>query len=335
MGMTEEDTIRALFEGISRRWLLVAATTLVLIATGGGAAGQETGYEEGSGTEVLPLITERVEGAGASEPKVGYWWSNATEPKWTGTDRALEDGLRKTRGRMMRPGGDVRISRIYRTPELSVDNAVALASVVGARRIVVGEVRYHLEESGLLPALDGVRAEADLQILDAASSEPTVVQSFEFERSVYDSDGDGEVLETARSTVGEGVGRLIGRALSSTSGPVGVGGEEPLLVLHDVERGEALNRIRSFIEQLDAIDESRVRWASEGLVALEMNPGEIDDPEAIRYAARALVNHDFDRMTVSDRHGRLAGDFVELGVSLAEGFGRERRESGEDRRGDE
>lgn len=324
-----------MFDGNFRHWLSAVATTLVLVAMGGDAVGQDSGFGEGGGKEVLPLITETVEREEDSDPKVGYWWRNATEPKWTETDRALEDGLRKSSGRMMRPGGDVRISRIYRTPELSVDNAVALGSVVGARRIVVGEVRYHLEKSALLPALNGVRAEAELQILDAASSEPTVIQSFDFERSVYDSDGDGDVLETARSTVGEGVGRLIGRSLSSASGPVGVGGEEPLLVLHDVERGEALSRIRSFVGQLDAVEQSRVRWASEGLVALEINPGETDDSEAIRYAARALVNHDFDRMTVSDRHKTLAGDFVELGVSLAEGFGRERRESEEGRRGRE
>ncbi|MFB6264932.1 MAG: hypothetical protein ABEL76_15115, partial [Bradymonadaceae bacterium] len=88
---------------------------------------------------VLALLTEHVE-TEQGKLRTRFWWKSAAGPAWTETDRALQRHLRRRGLRTSAPDDETRISRIYRHPNLSVDNATALASVLRERRVLVGEV---------------------------------------------------------------------------------------------------------------------------------------------------------------------------------------------------
>ncbi len=303
------------------------------------AAQQTGGDEEG---DLLMLVTERVESEGEDEPEVGYWWANPAEPRWTATDRALEEALGETGVETMAPSGEVRISRIYRTPDLSLDNAASLASLLGARRVVVGEVVYRPASRGVLPGYEGMRVEGRLRVVDVASSEPSVLRTLDVERSVYAQARNSKQREDDRASLRErverrfssAVGRLLERTVAAAAGDVGLEDSEPLLAFRNLRYGRALELVREFLVELDTVSGTRVRWGSEGRIALEINPGARDAQKNVDYAARTLVAHDFDQMTIRRREER--GDSgsarLEFVVELAESFEptRRRAEDGED-----
>lgn len=324
-----------LLEGSLRAASIGCLVVAILCAVPAEVRAQDPPDAGGASAQILPLVTEKVVRAGEeAKPQVQFWWQNATEPNWTGTDRALRDALLSSSARLMQPSGDVRVSRIYRRPELSIDNAAALASVLDARRILVGEVTYTVRGGSVLPRSKSIGADATLQLVDVASSEPTVIQTIRFERTLYGDSPAEKLLEQARKEVGKGAGALLDRTVAAASGPVGIDSEEGYLVFHDVAHGEALERIRSFLADLDVVEKIRVRWASEGLVALEVDPRGEKETDAVAYAGRTLVNHKFDQMTVQRRQKSLGGNSLEFSVSLADDFGEVEDRNQEDERGE-
>ena len=327
-----------------RRLLLVCALTALGSLVGAKSLrAQESGLQKPGKASLLMLVTEKVVGPEGSE-EVGYWWSNPTSPEWTGTDEALEEALAKTNARALTPSDDVRISSIYQTPDLSLDNASALSSIVGARRTVVGTVRYERRPVERLAGLGRVDVDGTLQLVDVTSSEPSVVRTIEVERTLFesraegDADGEGEadaLLERARGRFASVAGALLGRTVAASSGPVGLETRERLLGFHDLKHGRALELLEQFLAELDVVEATRVRWASEGMVAVELNPGGHDDPETVDYATRALASHSFERMSIRRRERAEKTDgLVEFDVELSEDFG-ERRRDDENEEGDD
>lgn len=306
--------------------LAIAAAVAVTAGLSATAAAQSAE----SGGRLLLLVNETVERPGEGGVTTRYWWQDPADPQWTETDRILTSELREVPGQVVEPTGETRISKIYRRPELSLDNAASLASLLGARRVVVGNVRYEYSNATDLPGLRAVHVDATLQLVDAASAEPKVLRSFETSRSMFGA-GDLEKLgERARKDVAGRAADLLGRVLTAASGRVGVESSEPVLAFHDLRRGAALDRIRTFVAELDEVDEFRVRWASEGLVAFVVNPGAEDSQEALEYVTKAVAEHQFDRMRVTRRE--LSGDSgaYEFDVELSEDFGEGKTDREED-----
>jgi len=341
-----------------RSWfgLLLAAVTVFAWTPDLSAQQDEEGGANADG--LLLLVTEKIDGPEADEPRVNYWWSNPDDPQWTATDRALKEALSETDAGAMTPPGDVRISRIYRTAELSLDNAASLASILGARRIVLGEVTYAPTTTSILPGYAGLRVEGVLQVVDVAGSEPSVVRSFEVERSVFgagertdgpsdrseeaprqDGTAEGEtagepspVASRARQRFSEVVGGLLDRTVLAASGKIGIESDEPLLAFQNLDRGRALEIVREFLAGLDTVDGTQVRWASEGRVAVEINPSGADDVDAVRYAARTLVEQSFERMAVRRLNdAEKDASRIALEVELDDNFDEPRRRDGDQR----
>lgn len=324
------------------RCLFVTLSVLAVVGLAKEADAQEGGPERAGRTSLLTLVTEKVQRPDDKKATTHYWWSNPTKPQWTGTDRALKEALESTSARALTPPGDIRISRIYRTPDLSIDNAAALASILGARRIVFGEVVYRPTPSKVLSGKTRVQVDGAVQIVDVSSSEPSVLRTVKVHRSLYvdrdreeGGDGPNSALDQARKGFAAVAGRLIGRSVAASSGPVGIDSAEHLLAFRDLERGRALDLVGSFLSELKRVEATRVRWASEGVVTLEVNPGQQDPWETVDYAARALASHKFDRMTLKRRSGEKGADpLVEFDVELADDFG-EKRPSSEKQENDE
>jgi hypothetical protein len=298
-----------------RRWMTVAALTCIL------APGLLQAQEQGSsdqkkrGSNLLMLVSQKVVSAGDDGSEIGYWWSNPTEPQWTGTDRSLISALDESGVSPMKPAGDVRISRIYRTPDLSVDNAAALASLLDARRAILGRVTYRRHQGRLLGGLDAVEARARLQLVDVASAEPSVIRDFEINRAYFGDQPDA-LLERAQQSVSQVAGRLLGRTVGAASGPIGITTGEPLLAFRNLQKGAAMEVIRSTLGQLDVVDSLRIRWASEGIVAFELNPAKRDESGSIDYATRSLLNHSFKHLRLSRRDRSTLDNAVEFDVQI-------------------
>ena len=297
------------------RWITVAA--LVCLLSPAAVHGQEegAGSEKRRGSHLLMLVSQQVASADSGASEIGYWWSNPTEPQWTGTDRSLLSALEESGVSPMKPAGDVRISRIYRTPDLSVDNAAALASLLDARRAILGRVTYRRHSGRLLGGLHGVEARATLQLVDVASAEPSVIRKIEISRSYFGEDPEG-LLERSQQSVATVAGRLLGRTIGSASGPIGIATSEPLLAFRNLQKGAAMEVIRSTLGQLDVVESLRIRWASEGIVAFELNPAKRDESGSIDYATRSLLNHSFKHLRLSRRDRSTLDNAVEFDVQI-------------------
>lgn len=326
----------------SRFWPIVVVGLVLAVALVPEARAA-SGDGSGGGGDLLFLVTEKTERGDRDRPEVGYWWSNPGEPQWTGTDRALREALGEADIDSLEPGGDVRISRIYRTPDLSLDNAASLASILDARRIVVGEVVYRPVDGEVLPGHHGMQVDGELRVVDVASSEPSVIRTLNVERSVFaaadgqgsGADGASGLREQAERRFASAVSGLLERTVAAAAGEIGVDAAEPLIAFRDLRYGRALKIVREFLANLDTVSATRIRWGAEGRIALELNPGTRDARKDVDYAARTLVEHNFEQMSIGrpqqggSRDGRL-----ELTVNLSKNFEPTRRRD-EDRRTNE
>lgn len=324
----------------------IGVAGLVFALVLGPEAQAASGKGSGGGGDLLFLVTEKTERAGADRPEADYWWSNPSEPQWTGTDRALQESLAEADIETLEPAGNVRISRIYRTPDLSLDNAASLASILDARRIVVGEVVYRPIDGEVLPDSRGMQVDGELRVVDVASSDPTVIRTLDVERSVFASAdagegkgagaaGPGGLRERAERRFASAVSGLLERTVAAAAGAIGVDSSERLLAFRDLRYGRALKLVREFLGDLDTVSATRVRWGAEGRIALELNPGTRDARKEVDYAARTLVEHDFEQMSIGrPREGGSKEGRVELTVNLSKNFEPTRRRD-EDRRNDE
>jgi len=305
----------------SPRTILAAVAVGVAVLSSLVEAEAQPSNDGGKTGRVLLLVTETIERPDGGET-VRYWWRTPSNPDWTETDRVLRGALHDVRGGLVKPAGGQRISTIYRRPKLSIDNASSLASILGAARLVVGEVRYDYTQSAPLPGMRAVHVESRLQVVDVAASEPEVLQTFETRRSVFGSNPFDDLSGRARDVVAERAAGLLRRIFAASSRPVGVEGDEPLLTFHDLRRGAALERIRRFVDRLESVESFRIRWASEGRIALEVNPGEDDSTGSIESVVRALEEADFEGMSLSRRGTAGEEGAFEFDVEIADEFER-------------
>ena len=134
--------------------------------------------------ELLVVVTEEVVSSTAPEeetPAATYWWSGST-PQWTATDVALQEAMRNEGSGFARPRNLSELSKIYRVAELSDSSALAMASVFGRRRVLVGRVRY--APTPLSPVgLSGWRGTVDLRLVERGEGGPTVRLKVDFRRA--------------------------------------------------------------------------------------------------------------------------------------------------------
>lgn len=273
--------------------------------------------------DLLLLITEKVDArlSDAPTPTLHYWWERSAAPNWSASDKIIRQALKQKEVGVLTPSSKVQISKIYRRPELSAGNAATLGQLVGAKKVLVGTITYSQAEPLEALGLRRVSAYAEIQLMPAESG-ASPLQRFTVEREVFSPAGDGsvdEALKQAREELSQAVGTLVAATARRGSGPVGVQGEERYIGLRNAESAETLQEVVAFLEGLDVVKKVRVRWASEGVIALEINPGTKDSSGTIEYAIRALSSQSFEKFSLAQSpHPRIEG-LAEFEVALGAG----------------
>ena len=262
---------------------------------------------------VVTLLTETVRMAD-EDPRTTYWWTSPSAPAWSQTDKMLLDELEAQNIEFFTPSGQSRISKIYRRPNLSVANASTLAELMGGDRLVVGRVVY--EQAGVVGPLGAthVRASVVLTMTRAGTSPDDVGQTLELTRHAYAQDAQS-ALKIARGRLVEAMGDTISSTVSSGPGRVGWDAGERLIALRNVSRAAALEQVKTFLTGLEGISSVQVRWASQCVIALELNPGSKDTPDTIEYAIRALGNQTFEDFALAREPRPVAEGLAEFLIS--------------------
>lgn len=270
-----------------------------------------------SGGHIVVLLTEVVDEGVASEgQEVGFWWGDGRSPQWSATDEAVFAGLRRTGVEAMRPS-ETNISRIYRRPDLSTANAAQLGGLLGGRQVLVGRVEYRRVEAVAPLNFGGIWARAEVELIAAGASDGVSLQRFTMERYFFDEDEGAGLIEQARAESGEALGELLGYSLGRIGGAVGVASDTPLLGLRNVERAENLEVVRQRLLEIEEVHSVVERWASEGIIALEINPGE-ENQEVSSYAIRVLENHRFDEFDLEREPSSVGDGLVQFWVEPRE-----------------
>ena len=254
------------------------------------------------GGDVVVLITELMgAGVGEADPGAHFWWSGTTEPSWTESDQLLFEALRKEGVAPLVPA-TVNISRIYRRPLLPLVNAAQLGALLGGQRVLVGKVEYRALDPVPPLGVEGIEVIADVELVAAGSTEGISLQRLTVSRTVYGEPG-AELLVAARSLGVGALAEVMGRSLKRRGGEVGAASEHLLVTFRNVGSAANLEALRRRLLEVEEVERVGERWASEGLIALEINPGGPGGADLIEYAIRVLEHHPFEEFRLQ-RHPR-------------------------------
>lgn len=260
---------------------------------------------------LLPLVVQEsggVEQSGGAE----FWWSGGP-PAWTDFDRELQRAMGSAGHAMVQPSQAAHISKIYRRADLSETNAVALGSVLGASRVLLGRVVIE-PLPGRPLGLAGARVVVEVALLEKGAEGVKRLAEFVVERVAYDAD-PAAATEGARRSAARAVVGQVASGPRRVSGPIGVAAAEPLVVVSAPSRA-ALEAVKAQLAAAPEVDRVEVRWAAEGLVALELNPQGVD--------SRAVVHGAASRVAQDPPPGLLVvtlppeGDDLHLEVKMAD-----------------
>jgi hypothetical protein len=268
--------------------------------------------------DVLPLITEQVTLEQNESPTVRYWWVQPGSPTWTESDERIRQTLEAKGVDLVDLSSDVRISKIYRRPSLSASNAATLGSLVGAKRVLVGTISYERKQGVGPLRLTRVSATADVSLVSAESGETAALSRYTVEREGFAASAD-EALEQARKQTTDALSAMIANSLMRGPGPVGVHSEERFIGLRSPQNARVLQEVMNFLEGLEQVDAVQVRWTTEGMIALEVNPGKDDAEDVVEYAIRALANQSFEEFVLSKLARPSADGLTEFSVTQSQG----------------
>lgn len=235
---------------------------------------------------LLVLVTE-VDAAG--EPT--FWWSSST-PAWTATDAQLRGALEREGAGFATPGTTANLSKIYRRPDPTDANALAMASVLGHDRVLVGTAT--VTRSALAPLGSvGVSVRLDVRLLTAGNGAPEVLNRFDLTRVSWALTQD-EADEAARAEAAAALARALTGAISRSVGPVGIASTELRLGVRDAGTTGHLDAVRRALLGYAGVTDVGVSWASEGIVVLEVNPGVSDPSASVKQYASLLSREPFE-----------------------------------------
>jgi len=231
-----------------------------------------------------------------AQGKQSYWWQNPQDPQWTQSDHELRQLLTTVGLSALDPTtltDPPRVSSVvYGKPHLSTTNAINLASLFGAQHLLTGTVR--LEEAHLPAMHRPYKATLHMDMHFFATNSTIEVMSIALEVESFGLT-PAEALLSARAQGRQRLAPFFRRSLTLADSDGGVAWHEPVLVFTGLERGRPLVEIKRQLKTLPGIDDVMEAWAAEGVIAVEINPGQVDAPEFVFGATDALL-----RMTFAD-----------------------------------
>lgn len=282
------------------RTMAVVVTSALLVMFGHNAESTESSDGAASGPRILPVVTLKT-GAEAS-----YWWQTPSDPQWTPFDDRLRKTLEREGVRTVDFTDTPRISQIYQRPDLSLQNAAALCSLLDVRRLLHGTVTVREFSPGPAHGTALAVARADLQFVDTGGRAPTVLQEVAIDRTATAPSMD-VAIENVQRRVGEAAGEIVGRITRGSDGRTGFSREEPMIGVWGARKAATLERLQRKMQKADEVDTVVRRWAAEGVVGFEVNPGQQDPARRIEYVARTILEDRISWVTLRRREREISG----------------------------
>lgn len=280
-------SVLSVFNSLPARFALLLCGFCLGLSISAAALAQERG--------VLLTITETDTGAPS------FWWENPAAPTMTSTDRLLLQQLNALGFDAIDPSALTHppsvSRRIFGHPHLSTTNALNLASLYDANRLLTGAARYlDLPPEGAI-ALHGARVELDLHLFAATTT--VELMPLQVTATAYAKSPDAARAEALKQAQGR-LGALLVSARGLVEAEVGVESAEPILVLTGLDRARPLVMIKRQLKSRDDVRDAREVWAAEGVIAVELNPGVVDEPARVLRAIDGLLLHDFEAFALEE-----------------------------------
>ena len=215
------------------------------------------------------------------------WWT-LQDRRLSSIERALVDDLLTRKFDVIDPqamSNPPKVSRIYRVPRLSRSNAINLAGLYGASRVMVGKVAHRVLEDPVGVGLQGAESVAVVQILDVSGGQMLLEATVR--RQAWASDADTAATR-AQALLAADLGSWMAGAVAGLNPPVGVVRQEPFLVVRGLWDKAAMDTVIRALRQQPEIEAVSVAWLTEGAVAFDLNPGSEQTPAVIASAAERL-----------------------------------------------
>ncbi len=227
----------------------------------------------------LPLIS--VEEGGQTQA----WWVQ-DEGGLSPLERRLVEALEGRAVEVVDPaklGQRPKVSKVYKTVRLSQPNALNLAGLHGADAALVGSAQVvELEDLGPHKVVE-LRVSVELWAMPSGSERLRVSVS-----RVGLGASAQEAREEALGLVGEDLAELVAGALKTSRAPAGVARVEPFVRVAALPDLGAMRAVEKGLGGLPGVRRVRLAWASQGVVAFDLNPDEEDAQGWVQETAKAL-----------------------------------------------
>lgn len=229
--------------------VLVAAALFGIVAADSAAAS----------ASVLPVVVDP-----ASES--GGWWVDDPARAAGPFDEALFELAEGGDSRWLSPRSarsDVRISRIYRTRDMTPNNAIALGSLFGVTHVLAGTVTYANSDVPWL-GLRSTTVTLDATLLDVASG--AAVSVVRLTRTAHAASGSEAAAAEELARAAAELGTVSARSRDAAGGPT-----EGVVTVHSHVGAAPFVSLRAALREahpgvVDVVE----CWATEGAVALRL-----------------------------------------------------------------
>lgn len=246
------------------------------------------------GGPVLPIILSAEQGVERASP----WWTRG-DRRLTSVEQSLVDTLAGLQVPMIDPAtlsNPPKVSRIYRVAQLSRSNAVNLAGLYGASRLLIGQVVARDLESSPMTGRAGAEWAATLQVVEIPSGRALLEVSLA--RQAWGQDV-ASARASARERLMGDVSSWLARSLQALQAPVGVPRAEPYVLVRGLTDRAAMRATRRALAEVEGVESVVVGWLIEGGVAFDLNPEQEDSAAAVTSAVEALRRRPPEGMIVS------------------------------------
>jgi len=241
-----------------------------------------------------------------------FWWATPKQPRWTASDQALRSLLKGLGHPVIDPAAMTSppsfSQRVFGRPHLSTTNALNFASLFGASRLITGDVVLsHVKAP--LSKTPGVQVRVNLHLF--ATHTTVELLPLQIEATAY-ADSLAQAEADARKQVMGRVRALLAHTGGLIEANVGIETQEPVFVLTGLDHARPLVDIKRALKKDAAVTDAVEVWAAEGVIAIEINPGQVDSPTQVTQALDRLLKERFDDFEVHEV--RRDGQRIELRI---------------------
>lgn len=247
----------------------------------------------------------------ADDPESLYFWWRDDVPQIGPDQDAMLVGLRSGGVQTVQPPDLSRISRVFRQPILSESNAANLARLVGAQRIVVGEIVVAKGDPLGPLRIPEQKLEVTATVVDVTAAGVKASHLGRVNVSAFSHDSGAPYVR-----LGEELARRMRQPAKSVDVDAPIVRDETLVVLpRDLSSGAQSAVLRRLSDQPNL--SFRAAWVNERYLALECNPAQDDTSEFIQKALNLAFAAPFDGFFVKTARSEAVPNALEISVEMA------------------